>query len=142
MDPLFVNSNLTIPAAELVVTASRSGGPGGQNVNKVNTKVTLRWNVLESRVLSFEIRNRLLSRLSNKLTGNGDLVISTEETRSQDRNIEISLAKLREIVIQALHVPKKRRATRPSAGARERRIKSKTQRGQTKKMRGKPSAHD
>jgi ribosome-associated protein len=142
MDPLRVNSNLTIPASELEFSAARSGGPGGQNVNKVNTKVTLRWNLYESRALSFEMRNRLISRLSNKLTVIGELVISTEETRSQERNLELGLEKLREILVQALHIPKKRRATKPSLGAKERRIKAKTQRSQTKKMRGRPFSHE
>ncbi len=139
MSDLLVNERLTIPDAELRVAFSRSSGPGGQNVNKVESKVELRWCPGESDVLSESDRARLLERLASRLTNEGDLIVTSSHTRDQIRNREDAEQKLAELVRTALHRPKRRRPTRPSRGARERRIQGKKRRGQVKRNRKPPT---
>ncbi len=135
MDDLVVNSRLTIPAAELSVSVARASGPGGQHVNKTESKIELRWNPHETQVLTTVERNRLISRLGSRLTKSYDLIVVSSETRSQHRNREVARNRLAELVRAALIPPKWRIRTRPHRGAVERRIEKKKRRGQRKRDR-------
>lgn len=137
-EDLVVRRGLVIPADELHESMSRSGGPGGQNVNKVSTRVTLRWSIADSRVLSDDRRARLLSRLKSRLTRDGELLVHADRTRSQLTNREEARRRLAEIVNDALHVPKSRRATKPTKGSQRRRLASKKRRSDTKRLRRRP----
>jgi ribosome-associated protein len=122
-------------ASELEFVTSRSSGPGGQNVNKVNTKVTLRWPVVASVILSSEERDTITQKLASRITLEGELVISAQDKRSQLQNKEAALAKLDELLTKAFVKKKKRKATKPSKGAVQKRIESKKRQGEKKKMR-------
>ncbi len=135
MEDLTVSARLVIPARELRVTYARSGGPGGQNVNKVETKADLRWTPAESDVLSESDRAWLLKRLATRLTNEGELVVVSSQTRERARNVEGARQRLAKIVRDALVRPKLRRKTRPSRGSIERRIERKKSRGAVKKSR-------
>jgi ribosome-associated protein len=128
-----------IPEDELRLQAVRSSGPGGQHVNKTSTKIELRWNVQESAALSDAQRERLLDKLASRLDASAELRLTCDETRSQKRNREIVLERLQRIVKEALHVPKRRKKTRATAGSKKRRLKEKKERGEIKKMRRRPS---
>jgi len=130
-----VTDTLTIPASELRVSFVRSGGPGGQNVNKVASKVQLRWTPAASSAFSGADRDWLLKKLASKLTVDGDLIVASNLTRDQGRNRVDAEAKLAALIVAALVRPKKRRATRPSKAAKARRIDEKKARGQIKKQR-------
>lgn len=125
MADLEVTKALTIPDAELTVGFARSGGPGGQHVNKTETKVEIRWRPASSAVLSERDRAWLLERLADRLTGDGDIIVASSGTRSQKRNRDEARERLAEIIRAALARPKKRKKTRPSKGAVERRIQEK-----------------
>lgn len=122
-------------ASELEFVTSRSSGPGGQNVNKVNTKVTLRWPVIASVILSSEERETITQKLASRITLEGELVISAQDKRSQLQNKEAALAKLDELLTKAFVKKKKRKATKPSKVAVQKRIESKKRQGEKKKMR-------
>jgi len=141
-DDLRVRHDLIIPAAELSWTASRSGGPGGQGVNKLSTRVSLRWNPVRSSALSDELRLRLLERLASRLTRGGDLLLHSDEHRSQLENRLEVRRRLVAVLREALHVERPRRATRPTQGSRRRRVEGKTRRGKTKRLRGRPPTDD
>ncbi len=142
MEDLRVRRGLVIPAAELRETASRSSGPGGQHVNTSSTRVTLRWNVETSPTLSDRQRTRLLSRLAHRLTRDGELILHAGRARSRARNRERVRERLVELVSEGLAVPRKRVATRPSAGARTRRLQQKKRRSATKSGRRPPGIDD
>ncbi len=127
--------SIIIPREELSFTFSRSGGPGGQNVNKVSSKVTLRWNPAGSRALPEAVKKRLLAQQRSRLTREGDLLVGSQRFRDQGRNLEDCLNKLRELVVQALHPPKARKKTRPTRGSRERRLAEKKLRSERKRQR-------
>lgn len=123
---------MNIPENEFIITFARSGGKGGQNVNKTSTKVFIHWPVGKSQVLSDEEKGRVRAKLANRINNEDELVVMSEEERSQPQNREIAIARLQELVTEALHVPKKRRPTRPTKGSKLRRIESKKQRSQVK----------
>ena len=124
-----------IPENEFTITFARSSGAGGQNVNKTSTKVIIHWLVGKSAVLSDEEKMRVREKLVNKINNEDELVVMSEEERSQPQNREIAIARLNELVTEALHVPKKRHATRPTRGSKLRRIESKKQRSEIKVAR-------
>jgi ribosome-associated protein len=130
-----VGPRLTIPAAELSFAFARAGGPGGQNVNKVSSKVELRWNVVESGALRADDRAWLLERLRNRLTGDGTLIVTSTATRDQIKNRGDALAKLALIVRVALERPKQRRETRPSRASKRRRVADKRHHSEIKRGR-------
>jgi ribosome-associated protein len=130
-----VTPRLTIPAGELAFSFTRSGGPGGQNVNKVASKVELRWNPTTSAVLGADDRAWLVQRLASRLTGDGTLIITSTATRDQLKNRDDALGKLALIVRSALFRPKERRATRPTRASKRRRLDDKRHRSDVKRAR-------
>jgi ribosome-associated protein len=127
-----VNDSVSIPRGELDVRVSRSSGAGGQHVNKTSSRVEIFWNILESRALSEEQRDRLRSKLSSRLTTDGSVRVVASDMRSQSRNRELAEERLVELIRRALVVPRKRRATKPTKASREARLESK-KRHSTKK---------
>ena len=142
MDDLRVSRGLVIPAGELHASASRSGGPGGQHVNKSNTRVTLRWNIETSEALSDRQRTLLLSRLDHRLTRGGELVLHAGRARSRARNLERARERLVEIVADGLATARTRIATKASAGARKRQAQQKKHRSAIKSQRRRPGLDD
>lgn len=134
--PLRVGERLLLPGEELRFEYARSGGPGGQNVNKVETKVLLRFSVRDSRVLGERRRALLLERLAARLTKEGELLVHSSRYRERRRNEEDARERLAVLLRDALAVPKKRRATRPARSAVERRLLEKRRRGERKRGRG------
>jgi ribosome-associated protein len=122
---LVITPQLSIPLREIEFSYARSGGPGGQNVNKVNSKATLRWNATTSSALPEEIRQRLIVRYSKRLTVEGELIVTSQRFRDAGRNTADCLEKLRELVLAVTVVPKTRRPTKPSRGAKRRRLEDK-----------------
>ncbi|WP_066632994.1 alternative ribosome rescue aminoacyl-tRNA hydrolase ArfB [Labilibacter marinus] len=123
---------------ELVFTTSRSSGPGGQNVNKVNTRVIIHFDVLHSQVLNEQQRMIVFNKLQNRINKEGQLVIACEETRSQLRNKEIAVDLLHQLVQQALKPVVKRKATKPTRSSKLKRLQSKKIKGEKKANRRKP----
>jgi ribosome-associated protein len=124
-------------SSELLFRTSRSSGPGGQHVNKVDTRVELRFNISNSQLLRERQKEILLKKLSKKLTNDGDLIIVSQQDRSQLRNKEIATEKFYSTLQKALRPVKKRKATKPTRSSIEKRINKKKQTGEKKKWRGK-----
>jgi ribosome-associated protein len=135
VEPLRVNSHLVLPPSELVVTSARSGGPGGQNVNKVASKIVLRFDLTTSAVLGERRKSLLFSRLASRLTSRGELVIHASSYRDRARNLEDAYERLAGILRDALQVDKKRVATRPTRASKRRRLDAKRRRGEIKRDR-------
>lgn len=136
MDDLFIRPGLTIPADELTLTAARSGGPGGQHVNKTASKIVLRFDLPASRALSDEQKERLRHRIPPRfLTKDGVVVMDAEEERDQARNRARVLEKLAEVLRAGLQRPKPRRPTKPTRGSQLRTREQKERRKKTKEGR-------
>ena len=135
MSDLYVNSRLTIPAAELQVSASRSSGPGGQNVNKVNSKITLRWSPNRCAALDPAWRSRFLARHSNRINRDGELVLHSERYRDQPRNLSDVRFRLVQMLLECREPARARKKTRPTAGSKRRRREFKTKLSQKKQSR-------
>jgi ribosome-associated protein len=132
----------TLPDEELHFSFARSGGPGGQNVNKVASKAVLHWDLAANTSLPSEVKERLRAREANRLTAEGVLVIQSQRYRDQPRNVEDCREKLREMVALALTVPRRRKATRPTRSSGERRLADKRQQAQRKARRRKPGGDE
>lgn len=133
--PDFIKEQLL---AEVQFSASRSGGPGGQNVNKVNTKIELRFPVQESAVLDEMQKQLIVSKLKNRINNEGELLVTSSAERSQWRNREKATQKFFELIEMALTKPRKRKKTRPTAASRLKRLENKKQLGQKKQLRKPP----
>lgn len=132
---LAVNDSVRVPRAELTYRATRSGGPGGQHVNTSSTRVELAWDVEASPSVSDEERARIREKLSNRISGEGVLLLAASEHRSQNRNKEAVTERFVELVRQALVVQAKRKKTRPGKAAREARLRAKKHRSELKRSR-------
>lgn len=124
-----------IAREELHFTYARSSGAGGQNVNKVNSKAILRWNVQTTTSLPEDVKMRFLRRYASKLTGEGDLVLMSDRFRDQGRNAADCMEKLREMIEAVAKPPKKRKATKPTFGSKQRRLKAKKEHSEKKQNR-------
>jgi ribosome-associated protein len=137
MDDLYIKNGTTIPAHELIITASRAGGPGGQHVNKTSTKITVRWNLAKTNCLTPEEKERVMAKLKSQITEDGDILVHNGSSRSQMHNKKMALNDLAQKINKALHVQKKRVKTKISQGAKETRLQNKRKHSEVKKMRRK-----
>jgi ribosome-associated protein len=139
---LEVNHRIRIPESEFTFAFSRSGGPGGQNVNKVSSKAQLSWDVTQSPSVPDDIRERFLLRYKRRITKEGTLLITSQRYRDQGRNTQDCLNKLVELLLSIAVLPTKRKATAPSRGAKQRRLKDKQVRSDKKQARQRPNLGD
>ena len=142
MEPIRVGPQAVIPAAALAVLAVRSSGPGGQNVNKVASKVELRLDLARVEGLTAPQRERLATLAAPRLDADGRLLVTSQRTREQARNLDDAREKLRALVARALVEPRRRRATRPTASSRAARRRAKAQRSARKRARGRVGPDD
>ncbi len=133
---LYINRKLSIPLSEIAIKAIRSGGPGGQHVNKVSTAIELRYNLREAS-LSEEIKLRLLKKLAHRLTQDGELIIQDSSTRSQNRNRQLALERLKRIIQEALVKEKKRIPTSINAKKKQKRREDRIHKSRKKALRRK-----
>jgi ribosome-associated protein len=124
-DELVITTGIRIPLEELQFTYARSSGPGGQNVNKVSSKAVLRWNVATTQCLADDVRIRFLTRYRRRITPRGVLLISSQRYRSQSRNVQDCLDKLKTLLLAAATPPTPRKPTRPTPSATRRRLQDK-----------------
>lgn len=139
---LSVGSNIRIPDDEFVFRFARSGGPGGQNVNKVNSKAVLRWDIDSSPSLANDVRERFRQRFRRRITREGELVISSQRYRDRARNIADCMDKLRAMLREVASQPKPRIPTRPTRAAKEKRLAEKKELAEKKRRRKKITGGD
>ena len=132
---LEITATLGVPEEELDWSFARSGGPGGQNVNKVASKAVLRWNVRANTSLPEYVKARFCALQRNRITEEGELVLTGQRYRDQERNKQDCLEKLAEMLRQAATLPRPRRITKPTRGSKERRLQAKKQRTERKESR-------
>ena len=132
---LIINPKLKIPLREFRFTFSRSSGPGGQNVNKLNTKALLRWSVAGSPNLPEAVRKRLLAKYRRRITSEGDLLITSQRFRDAGRNVADCLEKLRTMLEEVATAPRRRRPTKPTRASVRRRLEQKRKQSEKKRQR-------
>ncbi len=137
-----ITDAIQVPDDELRFTFARSGGPGGQNVNKVSSKAILHWDLAANTTLPAEVRDRLRRHHGKRLTTEGQLVIHGQRFRDQAKNIEDCRDKLRQMILEALHPPRPRKPTRPSRGSSLHRLAAKRRQSERKAGRREPGAGD
>ena len=142
MNDLYVSPRLTIPGSEFSITASRSSGPGGQNVNKVNSKVLLRWSPKDCAALNPGWKRRFLSHFATRINRDGELVLQSERYRDQPRNITDVRQKLVEMLLQCQAPPARRKKTKPSRASQRRRLEKKRHTSEKKANRRAPGKDD
>lgn len=135
MADLQINHRLQISDSEFVWRFARSGGPGGQNVNKVASKATLIWSIAASAPIPVDVKHRMAALYPSYFTKDGELQVTSQRYREQDRNRQDCLEKLRSMLIHALHVPKKRKKTKPSRGSKMARLQAKKHRAAIRSQR-------
>ena len=131
---LQITETLSLPLEQITLSATRSQGAGGQHVNKTSSAIHLRFDIQASS-LPEELKQRLLKIADQRTTVDGVVVIKAQQHRSQEQNREAALERLRRLIAKAAHVPRTRRATKPSRSAKAKRVDSKTQRGRVKTLR-------
>ena len=141
-DILEVTPRIRISCGEFEWGVARSSGPGGQNVNKVNSKVMLRWPLLASAGLPADVRDRFVAAYKRRMTTEGELVLSSERFRDQLKNVNDCLEKLRELLLAVAVAPKPRRVSKPSKASKRRRVEGKRQRTEVKQRRQSPPSDD
>jgi ribosome-associated protein len=135
MNSLIITASIIIPPSDFVWEATRASGPGGQNVNKVSSKVELRFNLPGTAALSDDVKARLRARVANRLDAKGWLMVASQATRDQSRNLEDAMERMRAFIVAALVPPTPRRATRPSRAAKARRLDEKRHQSERKRER-------
>ncbi len=139
---LSVNHRIRVPCREFSWSTARSSGPGGQNVNKVNSKVIMRWSLAESESLPGDVKDRFIAAYRRRMTGEGELVLSSERFRDQPKNIADCLEKLHALLQSVATAPKPRRAVKPTRASKRRRVEAKRERTETKDRRRPPKIEE
>ncbi len=139
LEALRINSRVTIAPGELRFAFVRSSGPGGQNVNKVNSKAQLRWSVRRSQSIPEDVRGRMLARYARRINDRGELVLTSQRYRDQARNVADCLEKLQAMVALVLTPPKRRKKTAPPRSASESRLRDKRAKAEKRRRRSLPS---
>jgi ribosome-associated protein len=139
---MILSENIEISESEFQFTFARSGGPGGQNVNKVASKAVLHWDLAASPSLPAEVKERFARQYRWRITAEGVLVMDSQRFRDQAKNVADCLEKLRVMLLGVLHPPKKRRPTKPSRSSKERRLQAKRHVSRQKEQRRRPSNRD
>lgn len=138
-ESLHIQNGVIIPGHELEIQASLSGGPGGQHVNKTHSRITLRWHLESSESLSDSQRAYLRTRIANRITNAGFVLVHCDKHRQQRRNIQGAREQLKELIYNGLQRPKRRKPTRPTRSSQRKRVDTKKKRGDLKKNRRKPT---
>ncbi len=142
MEALVVNDRIVIPVGDLSWTAVRASGPGGQNVNKVSSKVELCFDLAKCAVLHPAVKARMFEACANRLDAEGRVRVVSQATRDQGKNLQDARDKLAALVRAALFVPKPRRPTKPTRGSQRRRMDDKRKQGRKKELRGRVGRDD
>jgi len=139
---LVVNSRIQIPLSELNFAFARSGGPGGQNVNKVNSKAVMRWAVVTTDSLPYDVKARFLEKFANRLTAENEIIITSQKFRDQNRNVDDCMEKLRAMLESVAQRPIPRTPTKPTYSSVKKRVEKKVALSQKKKSRRSVSFDD